>query len=142
MTELSIRPDEIRAALREFVDSYQAGAGEREEVGRVTDAGDGIARVEGLPNTMTNEMLEFHGGVLGVALNLDVGEIGCVLLGDFEHIEEGQEVRRTSEVLAVPVGDAFLGRVINPLGHTDAATGEIHTTERGPLELQAPSVVQ
>src|SRR5512142_2604878 len=141
MTELSIRPDEIRAALREFVDSYQAGAGEREEVGRVTDAGDGIARVEGLPNTMTNELLEFHGGVLGIALNLDVGEIGCVLLGDFEHIEEGQEVRRTGEVLAVPVGDAFLGRVIDPLGHPIDGLGEIAAEEYRELELQAPNVM-
>lgn len=142
MTELSIRPDEIRNALREFVDSYQAGTGEREEVGRVTDTGDGIAHVEGLPNTMTNELLEFHGGVLGIALNLDVGEIGCVLLGNSEHIEEGQEVRRTGEVLAVPVGDAFLGRVIDPLGHPIDGLGEIRSTERRPLELQAPSVVQ
>ncbi|WP_250281285.1 MULTISPECIES: F0F1 ATP synthase subunit alpha [unclassified Frankia] len=142
MTELSIRPEEIRAALRDYVDSYQASAGEREEVGRVVVAGDGIARVEGLPHAMTNELLEFHGGVLGLALNLDVGEIGCVLLGESEHIEEGQEVRRTGEILSVPVGDGFLGRVVDPLGRPIDGLGEIVSTETRALELQAPTVVQ
>ncbi|KLL12727.1 MULTISPECIES: F0F1 ATP synthase subunit alpha [Protofrankia] len=142
MTELSIRPEEIRAALRDYVDSYQASAGEREEVGRVVVAGDGIARVEGLPHAMTNELLEFHGGVLGLALNLDVGEIGCVLLGESEHIEEGQEVRRTGEILSVPVGDGFLGRVVDPLGRPIDGLGEIVSTESRALELQAPTVVQ
>src|SRR4029078_10546843 len=88
----------------------------REEVGVVTVAGDGIAKVEGLPSTMANELLEFGGGTLGVALNLDVREIGVVILGDFTGIEEGQQVKRTGRVLSVPVGDAFLGRVVNPLG--------------------------
>ena len=115
MTELTIRPDEIRSAIETYVESYQPGNA-REEVGRVTETGDGIARVEGLHSAMTNELLEFEGGVLGLALNLDVREIGCVLLGDGEHIEEGQEVRRTGEILSVPVGDAFLGRVVDPLG--------------------------
>ncbi len=142
MTELSIRPEEIRAALRDYVDSYQTSVGEREEVGRVVVAGDGIARVEGLPHAMTNELLEFHGGVLGLALNLDVGEIGCVILGDSEHIEEGQEVRRTGEILSVPVGDGFLGRVVDPLGRPIDGLGEIVSTENRALELQAPTVVQ
>jgi F-type H+-transporting ATPase subunit alpha len=142
MTELSIRPDEIRDALREYVESYQTGVGDREEVGRVVETGDGIARVEGLPHTMANELLEFSGGVLGLALNLDVGEIGCVLLGDAEHIEEGQEVRRTGEILAVPVGDGFLGRVVDPLGRPIDGLGEIVSTETRALELQAPSVVE
>ncbi|SBW28320.1 F0F1 ATP synthase subunit alpha [Protofrankia symbiont of Coriaria ruscifolia] len=142
MTELSIRPEEIRAALRDYVDSYQASVGEREEIGRVVVAGDGIARVEGLPHAMTNELLEFHGGVLGLALNLDVGEIGCVILGDSEHIEEGQEVRRTGEILSVPVGDGFLGRVVDPLGRPIDGLGEIVSTESRALELQAPTVVQ
>src|SRR3954468_11164257 len=142
MTELSIRPDEIRDALREFVDSYEPSAGEREEVGRVTETGDGIARVEGLPSTTTNELLEFEGGVVGLALNLDVSEIGVVLLGDATHIEEGSEVRRTGEILSVPVGDGFLGRVVDALGRPLDGLGEIESNERRPLEVQAPSVVQ
>src|SRR5712664_2307952 len=107
MTELTIRPEEIRDALASIVSSYDAGA-TRDEVGVVTETGDGIARVEGLHSCMTNELLEFEGGVLGLALNLDVREIGCVILGDAHHIEEGQEVRRTGEILSIPVGDAFL----------------------------------
>ncbi|MCK9899654.1 F0F1 ATP synthase subunit alpha [Parafrankia colletiae] len=142
MTELSIRPEEIRDALREYVDSFQATSGDREEVGRVVVTGDGIARVEGLPHTMTNELLEFHGGVLGLALNLEVGEIGCVILGEAEHIEEGQEVRRTGEILAVPVGDGFLGRVVDPLGRPIDGLGEIVAEGTRALELQAPSVVE
>jgi F-type H+-transporting ATPase subunit alpha len=142
MTELSIRPEEIRAALRDYVESYHPETGTREEVGRVTETGDGIARVEGLHSTMTQELLEFEGGTLGLALNLDVGEIGCVLLGDVEHIEEGTEVRRTGEVLAVPVGDAFLGRVVDPLGRPMDGLGEIAAEGRRLLEVQAPTVVQ
>jgi F-type H+-transporting ATPase subunit alpha len=141
MTELTIRPEEIRDALESIVSSYDAGAS-RDEVGVVTETGDGIARVEGLHSCMTNELLEFEGGVLGIALNLDVREIGCVILGDAQHIEEGQEVRRTGNILSVPVGDGFLGRVVDPLGRPLDGKGEIETTETRPLELQAPSVVQ
>ena len=142
MTELSIRPEEIRDALDNFVQSYEPGAASREEVGRVTDAGDGIAHVEGLPSAMTNELLQFSDGTLGIALNLDVHEIGVVVLGDFSGIEEGQEVKRTGEVLSVPVGDNFLGRVINPLGQPIDGLGEIEAEDRRALEIQAPSVVQ
>ena len=131
MTELSIRPEEIRDALDNFVQSYEPGTASREEVGRVSDAGDGIAHVEGLPSCMTNELLEFEDGTLGLALNLDVHEIGVVILGDFSRIEEGQEVKRTGEVLSVPVGDAFLGRVVNPLGQPIDGLGEI-ATDRAP----------
>src|SRR5437763_2860145 len=141
MTELTIRPEEIRDALESIVSSYDASAS-RDEVGVVTETGDGIARVEGLHSAMTNELLEFEGGLLGLALNLDVREIGCVLLGESSHIEEGQEVRRTGEILSVPVGDAFLGRVVDPLGRPLDGLGEIESSERRPLELQAPSVVQ
>src|SRR6478672_5930280 len=141
MTELSIRPEEIRDALDSFVQSYEPGAASREEVGRVTDAGDGIAHVEGLPSAMTNELLQFEDGTLGLALNLDVHEIG-VVLGDFAGIEEGQTVKRTGEVLSVPVGDAFLGRVIDPLGNPIDGLGDIQSEERRALELQAPTVVQ
>ncbi|HEY7846765.1 MAG TPA: F0F1 ATP synthase subunit alpha, partial [Candidatus Limnocylindria bacterium] len=130
MTELSIRPEEIRDALDNFVQSYEPGTASREEVGRVSDAGDGIAHVEGLPSAMTNELLQFEDGTLGLALNLDVHEIGVVILGDFSNIEEGQEVKRTGEVLSVPVGDEFLGRVVNPLGQAIDGLGEITTSQR------------
>jgi F-type H+/Na+-transporting ATPase subunit alpha len=142
MTELSIRPEEIRDALDNFVQSYEPGAAAREEVGRVVDAGDGIAHVEGLPSAMTNELLLFEDGTLGIALNLDVHEIGVVILGDFSKIEEGQEVKRTGEVLSVPVGDEYLGRVVNPLGQPIDGLGDIGATERRALELQAPTVVE
>jgi F-type H+-transporting ATPase subunit alpha len=142
MTELSIRPDEIRDALDQFVQSYEPGAATREEVGRVLDAGDGIAHVEGLPSAMTNELLQFSDGTLGIALNLDVADIGVVVLGDFSGIEEGQEVKRTGEVLSVPVGDGFLGRVVDPLGQPIDGRGDIVSETRRALELQAPTVVQ
>ena len=141
MTELSIRPEEIRDAIEKYVSSYTPET-TREEVGRVIETGDGIARVEGLQATMTNELLEFHGGILGLALNLDEREIGCVILGDAQHIEEGQEVRRTGEVLSAPVGDGFLGRVVDPLGNPLDGKGEIVAEGRRILELQAPTVVQ
>ena len=141
MTELTIRPEEIRDALDNFVQSYEPGAASREEVGRVSDAGDGIAHVEGLPSAMTNELLKFEDGTLGLALNLDVHEIGVVVLGDFSGIEEGQEVHRTGEVLSVPVGDDFLGRVVNPLGVPIDGLGEITAETRRALELQAPGVM-
>ena len=142
MTELSIRPEEIRDALDGYVRSYEPGAASREEVGRVTDAGDGIAHVEGLPSCMTNELLQFEDGTLGIALNLDVHEIGVVILGDFSKIEEGQEVKRTGEVLSVPVGDNFLGRVVDPLGNPIDGMGDITSEGQRALELQAPNVVQ
>jgi F-type H+/Na+-transporting ATPase subunit alpha len=142
MTELSIRPEEIRDALERFVSSYEPDEADEAEVGRVVDTGDGIARVEGLHSTMTNELLDFGDGVLGIALNLDVREIGCVILGNAEHIREGQEVRRTGQILSIPVGDGFLGRVVDPLGRPLDGKGDIESTERRVLETQAPSVVE
>jgi F-type H+-transporting ATPase subunit alpha len=142
MAELTIRPDEIRNALERFVQSYEPEAAAREEVGTVVDSGDGIAHVEGLPSAMANELLEFEDGTRGLALNLDVREIGAVVLGDFSNIEEGQKVRRTGEVLSVPVGDGFLGRVVDALGNPIDGKGAIESTERRALELQAPTVVQ
>jgi F-type H+-transporting ATPase subunit alpha len=142
MAELTIRPDEIRDALARFVDEYEPEGAAREEVGTVTECGDGIARVEGLPSAMANELLEFEDGTRGIALNLDVREIGVVILGEFSGIEEGQQVRRTGEVLSVPVGDNFLGRVVDPLGRPLDGLGEITDTEQRALELQAPTVVQ
>jgi len=141
MAELTISSEEIRSAIERYVSSYTPETS-KEEVGLVTEVGDGIARVEGLPSTMTNELLEFEGGVLGLALNLDVREIGAVILGNYEHIEEGQQVRRTGRVLSVPVGDAYLGRVVDALGNPIDGKGEIDTSDRRALELQAPSVVQ
>ncbi len=141
MTELTIRPEEIRDALDSFVQSYDPSAASREEVGRVSDAGDGIAHVEGLPSCMTNELLKFEDGTLGLALNLDVHNIGVVVLGDFSGIDEGQEVRRTGEVLSVPVGDAYLGRVVDPLGKPIDGLGDVESDERRELELQAPGVM-
>src|SRR5215475_10975446 len=113
MAELTIQPDEIRDALASFVKAYEPEGASRQEVGLVTDAGDGIAHVEGLPSAMANELLEFPGGIRGLALNLDIREVGVVILGDFSKVEEGQQVRRTGEVLSVPVGDGFLGRVVD-----------------------------
>ncbi|MCW2625318.1 F0F1 ATP synthase subunit alpha [Mycobacterium sp.] len=141
MAELTISADDIQGAIEEYVSSFTADTA-REEIGTVIDAGDGIAHVEGLPSVMTQELLEFPGGVLGVALNLDEHNVGTVILGDFEKIEEGQQVKRTGEVLSVPVGDAFLGRVVNPLGQPIDGRGDIEAETRRALEIQAPSVVQ
>src|SRR5256886_2262257 len=128
MAELTIRPDEIRDALARFVQEYEPEGASREEVGIVTECGDGIARVEGLPSAMANELLEFENGVRGLALNLDVREIGVVILGEFNQIEEGQQVRRTGQILSVPVGDNFLGRVVRPLGEPLDGQGALEYT--------------
>src|ERR687894_1024868 len=141
MTELTISPEEIRSAISSYVSSLETDTS-REEVGLVTDTGDGIAHVEGLPSAMTNELLEFPGGVQGVALNLDRRDIGAVILGPYSGIEEGQQVRRTGNILSVPVGDKFLGRVVDPLGAPIDGLGDIEAEEQRVLELQAASVVQ
>ena len=141
MTELTIRPEEIRDALDAYVNSYDPQTASHEEVGRVVDASDGIAHVEGLPSAMTNELLEFEDGTLGIALNLDVHDIGVVILGDFSRIEEGQRVKRTGEVLSGPVGAGYLGRVVNPLGQPIDGLGDIDSVGRRELELQAPNVM-
>ena len=142
MAELTIRPEEIREALDRFVQNYQPETSTREEVGHVVTSGDGIARVEGLPSAMANELLEFENGVLGIALNLDVREIGVVVLGDSEGIEEGQAVRGTGDILSVPVGDGYLGRTVNAMGEPIDGLGEItDIDEQRPLELQAAGVM-
>jgi F-type H+-transporting ATPase subunit alpha len=141
MAELTISADDIQGAIDEYVSSFHSDTA-REEVGLVVDTGDGIAHVQGLPSVMTQELLEFAGGVLGVALNLDEHTVGAVILGDYETIAEGQQVKRTGEVLSVPVGDGFLGRVIDPLGHPIDGRGDIESDDRRALEIQAPSVVQ
>ena len=142
MADIAIKPEAIRDALANFVKSYDPSVASRDEIGTVVEAGDGIARVEGLPSTMTNELLKFENGTLGLALNLDVREIGVVILGEFTGIEEGTTVRRTGEILSVPVGDAFLGRVVDALGRPIDGKGEIKAEANRALELQAPSVVQ
>src|SRR4051812_2473617 len=142
MAELTIRPEEIRGALERFVQAYEPETAAREEVGTVVECFDGIAFVEGLPSAMANELLEFEDGTRGIALNLDVRQIGVVILGDFSKIEEGQQVRRTGEVLSVPIGDGYLGRVVDSLGNPIDGKGAIDTTGRRELELQAPGVMQ
>ncbi|WP_296630832.1 F0F1 ATP synthase subunit alpha [Rhodoluna sp.] len=141
MADLKISPNEIRDALKDFVKSYEPAKASRAEVGHVIDAGDGIAHVEGLPSAMANELLKFEDGTLGLALNLDEREIGTVVLGNFEGIVEGMEVHRTGEVLSVPVGDNFLGRVVDPLGNAIDGLGDIKAEGRRALELQAPGVM-
>jgi F-type H+-transporting ATPase subunit alpha len=141
MAELTISPDEIRDALKDFVKAYEPGAASKTEVGYVIDAADGIAHVEGLPGVMANELIKFSDGTLGLAQNLDEDEIGVVILGEFTGIVEGMEVTRTGEVLSVPVGDAFLGRVVDPLGAPIDGLGEIKADTRRALELQAPGVM-
>jgi F-type H+-transporting ATPase subunit alpha len=142
MAELTIRSEDIRDALTRFVSEYKPEAASTEEIGTVAEAGDGIARVEGLPSAMANELLTFEDGTAGLALNLDEREIGVVVLGDFAGIEEGQSVRRTGEILSVPVGDGYLGRVVDPLGEPIDGLGDIDTDARRALELQAASVME
>ncbi|MDO5731057.1 F0F1 ATP synthase subunit alpha [Corynebacterium sphenisci] len=141
MAELTISSDEIRSAIANYTSSHSPETS-REEVGVVISAADGIAQVSGMPSVMTNELLEFPGGVIGVAQNLDTDKIGVVILGNFETLAEGDEVKRTGEVLSIPVGDEFMGRVINPLGEPIDGLGDIAAEEQRVLELQAPSVLQ
>src|ERR1700720_2064147 len=139
MAGLTIRPEEIRDSIARVVQEYERDGAAREEIGTVIECGDGIARVEGLPSVMASELVEFENGVRGLALNLDAREIGVVILGEFNEIEEGQQVKRTGEVLSVPVGDSFLGRVVGPLGEPLDGKGPIEDTTERPLETQAPS---
>ena len=132
--------NDIAQALRKHVESWKPSV-ERGELGRVMEAGDGIARVSGLPRAMANELLEFPGGILGLAFNLDVTEIGCIVLGDSSHIQEGDPVKQTGQILSVPVGDGFLGRVVNALGEPLDDKGPIQSQDRRILEVQAPNVV-
>jgi F-type H+-transporting ATPase subunit alpha len=139
--DISISTEEIADALRKYVEGFEPSM-EREEVGRVTETGDGVAQVEGLPGAMANELLEFPGGILGIALNLDEDSIGCVILGDASHVEEGDPVKQTGRILSVPVGDGLLGRVIDAVGRPVDDKGPIQSAGLRNLEIQAPSVVQ
>ncbi|GAA0959698.1 F0F1 ATP synthase subunit alpha [Frigoribacterium faeni] len=142
MADIKISPDEIRDALKDFVSSYEPSKASTTEVGYVTDASDGIAHVQGLPGVMANELIRFADGTQGLAQNLDEDEIGAIVLGEFSGIVEGMEVTRTGEVLSVPVGDGYLGRVVDPLGAPIDGLGDIATEGRRALELQAPGVMQ
>ena len=141
MADLTISASDITEALRKNLEGWQPETTE-ETVGYVTSIADGVARVEGLPSVMASELLEFPGGLLGVTLNIDETDLGVVLMGVSNHIEEGDPVKQTGNVLSVPVGDALLGRVVDPLGNPVDGKGPIATTERRLLETQAPSVVQ
>jgi F-type H+-transporting ATPase subunit alpha len=140
MPELTINTDEIAAALRKHVESFTPSL-EQAQVGRVLEVGDGIARVAGLPATSVNELLEFEGGTLGLALNLDEDSIGAVVLGEASRIEEGGAVKGTGRILSVGVGDALIGRVINALGEAIDGKGPINTAHQRRLEVQAPGIV-
>ncbi|MFJ9590435.1 F0F1 ATP synthase subunit alpha [Streptomyces acidicola] len=143
MPELSISPDEIRDALKDFVASYEPTASSTEEIGTILDSADGIVHADGLPGVMANEVVSFEDGTLGLAQNLDEREVGIMVLGDFENIMVGQKVTRTGEILSVPVGDGYLGRVVNALGNPIDGLGEITPiSARRALELQAPGVMQ
>ncbi|MDN6555715.1 MAG: F0F1 ATP synthase subunit alpha [Acidipropionibacterium acidipropionici] len=142
MAELTIRPEEIRDALDNFVQNYSPETATREEIGTVITSGDGIARVAGLPSAMANELLQFEDGRMGIAQNLEEREIGVVVLGDSEGIAEGSTVRGTGEVLSVPVGEGYLGRVVDAMGNPIDGLGEIKDIEgRRALELQAAGVM-
>ncbi len=140
MAELTINADQIAAALRKHVGTFTPTLA-REQVGRILEVGDGIARVSGLPETAVNELLEFEGGALGLALNLDEESIGAVVLGQSDEIEEGHTAKATGRILSVPVGDALIGRVVNALGQPIDGKGPIASTEHRRLEVQAPGIV-
>jgi F-type H+-transporting ATPase subunit alpha len=140
MAELSINADQIAEALRKHVGGFHAEV-EKARVGRVLEVGDGIARVSGLPDTAVNELLEFEGGTLGLALNLDEDSIGAVVLGEADEVEEGHAVQETGRILSVPVGDVMLGRVVNALGQPIDGKGPVSTETFRRLEIQAPGIV-
>src|SRR5438876_6054663 len=140
MSELTINTNEIAEILRRHLEGYRPSL-ETQRVGRITEVGDGIARIAGLPETAVNELLEFEGGIVGLALNLDEESIGAVVLGNVEHIEEGQSVTSTGHILSVPVGDSLLGRVVNPLGQPVDGRGPLTSDANRRLEVQAPGIV-
>ena len=140
MADLTITAEDITSSLRKNMEGWEPTVSQ-ETVGYVTSIADGVARVEGLPSVMSSELLEFPGGLLGVTLNVDETDLGVVLMGDANSIQEGDPVRQTGNILSVPVGDALLGRVVDALGNPIDGKGPIETTERRLLETQAPSVV-
>src|SRR5919112_3008984 len=139
---MQIKPDEITSILKSRIQGLDAGSAELTEVGTVLSVGDGIARVHGLENAMSFEMLDLPHDVTGLALNLESDNVGVVLFGPWEHIVEGDTVKRTNRLLDIPVGDALLGRIVSPLGQPLDGKGAINTTEFRPAEFKAPGVVQ
>ncbi|GGH32753.1 F0F1 ATP synthase subunit alpha [Paenibacillus segetis] len=137
---MSIRPEEISTLIKSQIEQYKSEI-EVSEVGTVIQVGDGIARVHGLENAMANELLEFENGVFGLALNLEESNVGVVILGPYTEIREGDQVKRTGQIMQVPVGEAMLGRVVNPLGQPVDGKGPIATTEFRPVENKAPGVI-
>ena len=138
---MKLRPEEITSILKSRIEEYDVQT-DLAEVGAVLQVGDGIARVHGLENAVSLERLEFEHGVVGIAFNLEEDNVGVALFGEWEEVKEGEPVRRTGAVVSVPVGDALLGRVVDPLGNPIDGTGPIETTEFRPLEFKAPGVVE
>src|SRR5918998_6822805 len=139
---MQIKPDEITSILKIRIEGLDAGSAELTEVGTVLSVADGIARVHGLENCMSLEMLELPHDVTGLALNLESDNVGAVLFGDWEKIVEGDTVKRTDHLLEIPVGEELLGRIVDPLGRPLDGKGEVNTTETRPAEFKAPGVVQ
>ncbi|MCG8400950.1 MAG: F0F1 ATP synthase subunit alpha [Firmicutes bacterium] len=138
---MNLRPEEISSIIRQQIEKYKAEV-EVSDVGTVIQVGDGIARVYGLEECMAMELLEFPGGTMGLALNLEEDNIGCVLLGPYSHIKEGDTVKRTGRIISVPVGDAMIGRVVNPLGQPIDGMGSINSDKFRPVERIAPGVIE
>src|SRR3984885_4486740 len=139
---MQIKPDEITSILKSRIEGLDASSADLTEVGTVLSVADGICRIHGLDNCMSFEMLELPHGVTGLALNLESDNVGAVLFGEWEHIVEGDTVKRTGHLLEIPVGDELLGRMVDPLGRPLDDRGEIATTETRPAEFKAPGVVQ
>src|SRR6202044_57196 len=139
---MQINPDEITSILKSRIEGLDSGRAELTEVGTVLSVADGIARVHGVENCMSFEMLELTHGVVGLALNLESDNVGAVLFGEWEKVSEGDTVRRTGILLDIPVGEALLGRIVDPLGNPLDGKGPISTSETRPIEHKAPGVVQ
>lgn len=136
-----LKLDDITAQIRQQIEAFEAPL-EVADVGQVISVGDGIARVSGLANVMATELLEFPGGVVGMALNLEENQVGAVILGDFEHIEEGDTVKSTGRIASVPVGEALIGRVVNAVGEPIDGKGPIQNDGFYPVEKIAPGVIE
>src|ERR1700679_2215286 len=139
---MQIKPDEITSILKSRIEGLDTSSADLAEVGTVLSVADGISRIHGLENCMSFEMLELPRGVTGLALNLESDNVGAVLFGEWEHISEGDTVKRTGRLLEIPVGEALLGRIVDPLGRPLDGKGEVNTTETRPAECKAPGVVQ
>src|SRR6202789_416241 len=139
---MQIKPDEITSILKSRIEGLDTSSADLAEVGTVLSVADGISRIHGLENCMSFEMLDLPHDVTGLALNLESDNVGAVLFGEWEHISEGDTVKRTGRLLEIPVGDALLGRIVDPLGNPLDGKGEVHTTETRPAEHKAPGVVQ